>query len=346
MKEDPVKFGSKLALLFTGLMMLSAPAAWSQVKEIPWGTSAVGSAGHKALVVLAEVLNRELPKYRVTVQPTPGAIVSVKGYATGQFEGYYGSDIAFYEMANDIKRFKGFKSSIKRQPLQSFWVFTTDMGMAVHARDKGKYKGWKDLAGKALFTGMPPWDTRAQLERAFEALGMKYQYRQVDLSAAGSLLQSGGIEGFGLYSNGEASVPPWIAEASLATDWAAVNPSAAEVATLKKAGFSVIELKPDVFKRDVHADKVVLLPFYYGFHVGLEVPEDDLYQMLKVVEKNVADLAKADPSYAQIAKDMSGFQRRGVESSVNLVPIHPGLARYMREKGVWDAKWDARIARK
>ena len=332
-----------LGVLLAGV--LAAPA-WSQVKEIPWGTSAVGSAGHKALVILADVLNREMPKYRVTVQPTPGAIVSVKGYATGQFEGYYGADIAFYEMANDIKRFKGFKASMKRQPLQSFWVYTTDMGLAVHARDKGKYKSWKDLVGKALFTGMPPWDTRAQLERAFETIGLKYQYRQVDLSTAGSLLQSASIDGFGLYTTGEAAVPPWIAEASLAADWAAVNPSAEELAALKKAGFAVIEVKPEVFRRDVHTDKVVLLPFYYGFHVGLEVPEDDAYQILKVVEKNVSDLAKADSSYAQIAKDMPGFQRRGVMSSVDLVPVHPGLAKYMREKGVWDAKWDGRIAKK
>jgi TRAP-type uncharacterized transport system substrate-binding protein len=330
-------------LLLAGL--LAAPA-WSQVKEIPWGTSAVGSAGHKALVILADVLNREMPKYRVTVQPTPGAIVTVKGYATGQFEGYYGSDIAFYEMANDIKRFKGFKSSMKRQPVQSFWTYTVDMGVAVHARDKGKYKGWKDLTDKALFTGMPPWDTRAQLERAFEALGIKYNYRQVDLSAAGSLLESGRIEGFGLYTTGEAATPPWIAEASLAADWAAVNPSAAEIAALKKAGFSILELKPEVFKREVHADKVVMLPFYYGFHVGLEVPEDDVYQMLTVIEKNVQELAKADKSYAQIAKDMPGFQRRGVESAAPLLPIHPGLAKYMREKKVWDAKWDSRIAKK
>jgi hypothetical protein len=25
--------------------------------------------------------------------------------------------------------------------------------------------------------------------------------------------------------------------------------------------------------------------------------------------------------------------------------VHPGLAKYMREKGVWDAKWDSRIAK-
>lgn len=339
-------FKRTLVLLVAGLISACSTLALAQIKDIPWGTSAVGSAGHKALVALADLLNREMPAYRVTVQPTPGAIVSVKGYANGQFEGYYGSDIAFYELANDIKRFKGFKATMKRQPVQSMWVFTTDMGVAVHSRDKGKFKSWNDLAGKALFTGNPPWDTRAQLERAFEALGIKYQYRQVDLSAAGSLLQSGRIDGFGLYSNGEASVPPWITEASLATDWAAVNPSADEVATLRKAGFSILELKPEVFKRDVHTDKVILLPFYYGFHVGLEIPEDAVYQMLKVVEKNVSDLAKADASYAQIAKDMAGFQRRGVASSANLVPIHPGLAKYMREKGVWDAKWDARVAKK
>jgi hypothetical protein len=41
---------------------------------------------------------------------------------------------------------------------------------------------------------------------------------------------------------------------------------------------------------------------------------------------------------------MAGFQKRGVESSADLVPIHPGLAKYMREKGVWDKKWDSKVA--
>ena len=339
-------FKRALALFAAGLMATCSTWGWAQVKEIPWGTSAVGSAGHKSLIVLAEVLNREMPDYRITVQPTPGAIVTVKGYATGQYEGYYGADIAFYELANDIKRFKGFKASIKRQPVQSFWVYTVEMGTAIHVRDQGKIKNWRDLAGKAIFTGSPPWDTRAQLERAYEALGVKYVYRQVDLSTTGSLLQSGGIDGFCLYTNSEASVPPWITETSLAADWAALNPSADEIATLKKAGFAVIELKPDVFKRDTHTDKVVLLPFYYGFHVGLEVPENDMYRMLQVIEKNAAELVKVDAGFAQIAKDMPGFQRKGVASSVDFVPIHPGLAKYMREKGVWDAKWDSRIAKK
>ena len=95
----------------------------------------------------------------------------------------------------------------------------------------------------------------------------------------------------------------------------------------------------------MHTDKVLLLPFYYGFHVGLEVPEEDVYRMLMVIEKNAAELAKSDAGFAQIAKDMPRMQRLGVGSAANLVPIHPGLAKYMRAKGVWDTKWNARVAK-
>lgn len=165
------------------------------------------------------------------------------------------------------------------------------------------------------------------------------------MSAAGTMLQSGGIEGFIVYSNSEATTAPWITEASLSVDWAALNPSAAEVDTLKKSGFAVVEVSPNVFKKDVHAAKVVLLPFFYGFHVGLEIPEADAYRMLTVIEKNLADLVKSDASFAQLARSMPAMQRLGVASSVEFVPIHPGLARYMKEKGVWDAKWESRIAK-
>jgi uncharacterized protein len=66
---------------------------------------------------------------------------------------------------------------------------------------------------------------------------------------------------------------------------------------------------------------------------------------LTIVEKKAGELATADSAFRQIKEDMPGFQRRGVESSVNYVPIHPGLAKYMRERGVWDSKWDTRIAK-
>jgi hypothetical protein len=327
------------------LVGMTASTAWSQ-QDIRWGSPPVGTAGHKALVSLGNLLNKEMPQYRISVLPTAGAIATVKGYATKELDGNYGSDVAFNELATDCCRFKGFKERIQRQPVQSFWSNTIEVGLAIHVRNKDKIKKWGDLAGKRVFTGPLPFDTRAQTERALNALGVKFNYVQVDLATVGSQLESGAIDAMGIYTASESSPPPWLAEASLAADWAVLNPNADEIAELKKNGLNVVDVSPKAYNRDVHGDKVTELPFYYSFNVGLEVPEADVYKMLTIIEKNVADLAKVDPTFTQIAKDMKGFQVRGVESSADLVPIHPGLAKWMREKGVWNVKWDSKIAKK
>jgi len=332
-------------LLTAGFLLGAVVNGWSQPKDIKWATSAAGSVGHRALVNLAAVLDKEMPDYRIAALPTPGAIVSVKGYATGQFDAYYGADIAFFEMANDLNRFKGFKPSIKRYPVQSFWTYSVEVGAGILAKDRGKIKQWRDLSGQPVFTGPLPWDVRAQLERGFKELGVKHVYREMDLSSVGSQLEAGNIKAFNVYTNAEATTAPWIIEISVGTDWAILNPSDEEINLLRKAGFRISEVKPEAFKKDIHAPKAVLLPFYYGFHVGLEMSEQDVYRMLTIIEKKAGDLAAADSGYKQIKDDMPGFQRRGVESSINFVPVHPGLAKYMRERGVWDSKWDARIAK-
>jgi len=333
------------AIVIAAAVTFATASSAQKVTDIPWGTAPVGSSGHKALVTLATVLNREMKDYRVTVQPTPGAIVTVKGYATGQqFLGYYGADVAFQELATDSARFKGFKAQMKRQPVQSFWTYTIETGVGILASNRDKIKQWRDLTGKRVFTGRPPWDVRAHLERALAALGVKHEYVPVDLATTGSLLQSGRLDSIIIYTAGLSAPAPWITEAGLAADWAALNPSAEEVAILKKAGFDFLEAQPAAFKRDIHAKSIMVSPFYYGFHVGTEIPENDVYRMLTIIEKNVDELVSADKSFTQIKQNMADMQRRGVASSIEYVPVHPGLAKYMRERKVWDPKWDSRVA--
>lgn len=337
-----------LVSLILPLLVAGTTAASAQdVKELRWGTSAVGSSGHRALTALGNLLDRELDGYQVVVQPTPGAIVSVKGFATGEFDGYYGADIAFYELANNADRFEGFQESVEVQPVQSFWAYTIEVGLGIHASQRDNFDEWADLSGQRVFTGPRPWDTRAQVERGMKAVGVEHEYVDVDLSTAGSLLESGQIMGFLIYTSGEAATAPWIIETGLTTDWEVLNPSEEEIARLREAGLAITEVEnpAEVFQEDkLQAEKAVLLPFYYGFHVGLDVPEEDVYRMLQVIEENADELAEADAAFAQIAADMPGMQVRGVEAAADLVPIHPGLARYMREKGVWNEAWDSRIA--
>ena len=335
-----------LAVMALAVIALGAPSAWSQGKDLKWGTSQVGSAGHKAQVLLAEVLNKEMPKYRIAVLPTAGAVPTVKGYAMGEFDAFYGSDIAFNEFGQDTGRFKGFKAQMKRNLVQSFWAYTIDPGLGIRFSDKDKIKKWGDLTGKRVYTGPLVFDNRLHLERAMAAVGVKHQYIQVDLSTVGSQLASGALDAMIIYTSAQSTPVPFLAEASLAVDWMALNPSAEEKATLKSKNFTVVDLPSSVFKRDTHTQTVTVTPLYFGFHPGMDIPADDVYQMLKILEAKAPEMAKADESFTQVTKDFAGMQKLGVESSIEYVPVHPGLARYMKEKGVWDPKWDSKIAKK
>jgi len=328
------------------LIGLSSSAALSAPKDIRWGTGPIGSSGHKALVVLADVLNKAMPELRISVLPTPGAVTTVKGFATGEFDGYYGSDVALKEFSTDSGRFKGFKANVKVQPVQSFWCYTLDVGLAIKASDRDTIKKWGDLTGKDVYTGPLPFDTRKQLENALAALGVKHIYKQVDLSTAGSQLNSGSIKAMIIYAAGGVTPPPWISEANLAVDWAALNPSPDEIAKLKAAGYATVEVDPANFhKKDLYVKKLILSPTHWGFDLGMNISADEMYKMLTVIEQHADELAKGDPSFREISGGkMAEFQKQALESTWNLVPIHPGLAKYLKAKKMWDPKWDTHVA--
>jgi hypothetical protein len=337
-----------LFTVFTvALVGLLSSSARAEPKDIKWGTGPVGSTGHKALVVLADVLNKAMPEIRITVLPYPGAVGTVKGFATGEMDGYYGSEVALKELAADSGRFKGFKDKIKIQPVQSFWCYTLDVGIAIKASDSDTIKKWEDLSGKNVYTGPLPFDTRLHLENAMAAAGAKHIYKQVDLSTAGSQLNSGSIKGMLIYAAGGETPAPWIAEASLAVDWAALNPSADELAKLKAKGFATEQVDPAKFhKQQGNVKTVTLLPFYWGFDLGMNVSTDEMYKMLTVIEQHADELAKADPSYKQIGGGkMAAFQKQALESTYTLVPIHPGLAKYLKAKNQWDSKFESHVAK-
>jgi uncharacterized protein len=329
------------------LVGLSSSSALAAPKDIKWGTGPIGSSGGKALVVLAQVLNKAMPDYHIDVLPTPGAVTTVKGFATGEFDGYYGSDVAMKELKADTGRFKGFKSHVKYQPVQSLWCYTLDVGLAINAADAKTIKSWKDLTGKNVYTGPLPFDTRKHLEAAMHAVGVQHIYKQVDLSTAGSQLKSGSIKAMIIYVAGGFTPPPWIAEASLAVDWMPLNPSPAEVAELQKKGFKLEEVPAANFhKAEMHVKEVTLLPFYWGFDVGAKYSTDDMVKMLDVIDQHANELAKADPSFRQIANGhLAQFEHDALESTWDLVPIHPGLAKWLKAKGKWDPKWDANVAK-
>lgn len=330
---------------FAAATVVGTPAVEAQdVKQIRWATSSVGSSGHRALVALATLLNREMEDYDITVMPTPGAAASVRGFHAGQFDGYYGADVAFHEIANQTGRYRDFDPEAGNQLLQSFWSFTLENGLGISAAKADRYTKWRDLRGEAVFTGPAPWDTRAALERAMQALEVGHNYVELDTGLAGSALQEGQIEAFVVYTTGGSSPAPWVTEAMLTTEVKVLNPSDEEIAELRDLGIEVVRVDASTFETDVGVEEAVLVPLFYGFHVGLDIPEDDVYRMLTIIEENVKELAESDSGFNQLAAGMVELQRRGIAASPAIIEIHPGLARFLRERDAWDEAWDDRVA--
>jgi len=225
-------------------------------------------------------------------------------------------------------------------------MFTIDVGLAIKASNADKIKKWGDLTGKKVYTGPLPFDTRLHLETAMAAVGAKHNYVQVDLSTAGSQLDAGSIDAMIVYYTGGGVPAPWLSQASLAVDCAGLNLSADELATLKAKKFAIFEADPaKLGKKDIHVKKLTLLPFYWGFDIGMNMSTDDVYKMLTIVDKNADNLAKLDGDFAEIAGGkLAAFQKAALEQTWDLVPIHPGLAKFLKEKGMWDKAWDSKVA--
>jgi TRAP-type uncharacterized transport system substrate-binding protein len=92
------------------------------------------------------------------------------------------------------------------------------------------------------------------------------------------------------------------------------------------------------YTRDLGVAELYGVPFYFGYHHGLNFPAEDVYRALKVFEAGSADLLKLDPGFGPLAADVAGFQVLGIKS-IPEIPVHPGLAKYLKEKGLWDPAW-------
>ena len=66
---------------------------------------------------------------------------------------------------------------------------------------------------------------------------------------------------------------------------------------------------------------MTLLPFYWGFDLGLNVSTDEMYKMLTIIEKHADELAKLDPSFTQIGGgQMAAFQKKALEIDLEARP--------------------------
>jgi hypothetical protein len=206
--------------------------------------------------------------------------------------------------------------------------------------NKDKFRSWEDLNGKKIYMTKAGYMNNINIHRAMEDIcGLDITHVEVDMSKVADALRAGTIDATAAYTTALVSLAGWIKVLDVSSPLQGVNPTPEQIKKITAAGFTPekIDIKK-AYTRDLGVDELYGVPFFFGYHHGLSFPAEGVYKALKVFEAAGPEMIKLDPGFGPLAKDFAGFQVKGIKS-IPEIPIHPGLAKYLKEKGLWDPAW-------
>ena len=321
------------------LVLVAGPAGAQDRKSLRWTTSAVGSYGYTVAASMAKIAEQALGgEYTVTVQPYTSPTVAMKAVMNGEGEIAYTADVGMTQFQERVGGFKDYKPT-SPELAHTWYAYPMESMMAVSAKEGDKYKCWKDLSGKPVFFTTAGFMNWLNMQRSFKALGYDFKHVQIDLKSNADALQGGTIAGSVTYTTAGAQLAPYWKETEIRMDIKVVNPCPDEVTKLKAAGLAVVDVDPKgAFTKDVGQTTLQGVPILFGYNARLDMPEDMVYKLVKAFYEKRDDLAKADPGFKVMAKDFVGMQVQGINANPQ-IPVHPGLAKFLKEHKAWNDKW-------
>ena len=317
------------------------------VKTWRWATADPGSYGYRVITGMVDILKRNLPQYDFSIKPYSSTTAAIKGFCKDEAESVYLADLGFGKLYNFTGPFEGFEPEVKQMPVQTFWAYTMETFILIPKDKADEIKSWSDLDGKPVFLTPAGYMNHLNIRRALNALGVNPQHVEVDSKFVCKAIEDGTIVATALYTTAGRSLPTWGQELMISCKGKLIplNPTPEEIEKLKEAGLDVKEIDAKKVSEDFEG-VIYGVPFYFGYHSSLKMSEEDIYTMLKTLDENSEMLASVDPGLEPLAKNFAEFQYKGVKScDPSVIPVHPGLAKFLKEKGLWESEWDKYIAK-
>lgn len=331
-----------LTLLAAGVAVCTLTAVHvadaQQRKSIRWSTSSVDSYGYKVAAAMTKIAEEALGgEYTVTVNPYPSTTGAMKAAMDGNGEIGYTADVGMTQLYANEGGFKSYKPG-KGSLVHTWYAYPMESFMAVPAENAAQFKCLKDLHGKPTFFTPAGFMNWLNFQRIYKALGYDFKHVQIDPKTQSDALKGGTIAGSVAYTTAGRSLAPYWKETDVRMDVRVINPCPDEVEKLKAAGLSISTVTPKVFTKDVGVETIQGVPILFGYNVRADMPEDVVYKLLSAFYKNRDELAKADPGFTPMAKDFIGMQVAGISANPQ-IPVHPGLAKFLKEHKAWNDKW-------
>ena len=337
-----------VALVFAGAIILMSvgpgvSSALAKKTHIRLGTSKEGSTGYSCGVGLSSAINKNLTDVSMEAVPTPGSTASVKIFSKKNLDMAYASTWTLRDAYNDTGPFA--KKPITRRPMQGWYYLTADWILLIKA-DRSDINSFHDMIGKKVFPHVAGSGIYDVYRSVFKEIGIwdKMKIRQTGLMDSSDSLQMGTIDVAGANSiDGGLITSPWVRNIDARLKIKILVPSAEEQSTIRKIpGITFGKLSNKWMRPANQAlnPKVLGWSVHYGFHPGPDMPTEVMYKIYKVwMEKGKTDLAPVNATLKFASEHSIDLQVNAIDEARDL-PVHPGVAKYLKEKGLWKSTWN------
>lgn len=335
-------------VLFVGATMLlsfgqAVSSAMAEKRHIALGTAKEGSAAYSCGVALAASIKKRLKDISMEAVPTPGSTASVKLFGKKATDVAYSNTRVLKDAYNNTGAFS--KKPIERKPLQGWYYLSCDW-IPTTKVDRKDINSLKDMAGKKFFpysAGSGVYDVYKVI---FTKLGLwdKMKIRQLGLMEAADALNMGTIDVTGgVCFNRGLMTNAYMRNIDARVEIKVIVASPKEQEIISSIpGLSCQELSNQWMrsKNQAHnSGKLWGWSVHYGWHPGPDMPTEVFYKVYKTwIEHAKKDLAPVNATLKYYANNAIELQLKAIEEG-KAIPVHPGVAKYLKEKGLWKSDW-------
>jgi uncharacterized protein len=339
-------FVSVVLICAMGVAVIGIPpsSAEAQQTSLRIATSKEGTAGYTMGVGLAASVKRNLKTVSMEALPTPGSTASVKILAKRGADLTMASTWTLKDAYNNTGAFE--KTPITRRPLQG-WYYTTVNWVLITKKDRNDINSINDLVGKKFFPFVAGSGIFDVYRYVFKKMGIwdKMKIRQVGPMEASDALQMGTVDVLGAYTvQGGASTVSWVRNVDARIGIKVVLPQPEEkkiinpIPGITSGTISNKWMSPKNQKNN--PSELWSWTLHYGYHPAPDISTDVMYNIYKLwIEKADSELKDISSTLKFYALgNPIDYQVNGIAEAKG-IPVHPGVAKYLKEKGLWKDEW-------
>ncbi|MFZ1059684.1 MAG: TAXI family TRAP transporter solute-binding subunit [Candidatus Rokuibacteriota bacterium] len=259
---------------------------------------------------------------RATVESSGASVANAQLIGTGDADfALLQNDIAFYAY-NGVTL-----SAFKDKPIKNMGAVFTIYPELVHAvvTKASGVKTVRDLKGKKVVLGPQGSGTEANALQILEAYGLKesdFKAERIDAAAAADQLKDGRVDA-AFFTTGMGSAV--IVDSFISGKVALVPVTGSEAEAMKKKYpfYTSVKVPANTYKDQAETTTVAVMAMMVA---RSDLPEDLVYRFTKAIFEDLKQFHAAHSAAQSLTLETA--------LSGNPIPLHPGAARFYKEKGI------------